>query len=1145
MFKIKKRLLLLLGTSVFSTIPSFLHFYQRNDSNYLKTVYFEKNHKVQYLENTVLAKFYEDIDQRLKPFSFENEKDLELMNNSEFYRKFSNERIFSLIKQNRKSILKQKSNSTFIKAIQKRQELLVSKLQKCFEKNIDVATKNALTSFYKSILNLNFNQGFDFVKNADLILQIINFDINALEYIENEIAYLNLIDNLYSCVIDQTPNPIALTEIKNRFAELKDLYKNNKEINFIKLSRFKEYVNEQIIQANTNIDQKIIDPNTTDIFNDLFRLALETENLKSIDSYFPINEWKTWSYQTKTWIKNKELTRKKDLALFFYFLLRNEYKQIVINNELTFLFRILYAKNVQKTQGITNNFDNFLIATNSNLEMNNFNNFQKKINNLYFNNALFKKNEYESIEWQLYKNDKKTYFEKNYLKEDIIKVSHYYEDFLTKKNDDFISLNMKRKYYIERKFINHISKNEHTQLKVLLAKYLKKYIFLDKEIKVKKTQEDFEFTDEEIVMVNKIYEEIKGINFNIELLTKYAFQLVEKIHTKIFDFYQKYYKQSEKINFTVIKTLSNFKNKQDFILKQLPNQSFVFNFDYSSIESFNNQILNINFDDKKLRFINSIDILKLYVFGTNANSANFNSKVDGMFKFWDTFLKIKNDFSFSLSEILKINWSYALKSAHDHYTQIMKEILDIVEFAEENEDSQILKYVLDNFAYKNPNEWKTVDIKKLENLYLNKMSFIKTDSRTQKWLDNYFKNEKLAFKKYLPNVFAFFKNKYDALIEWNQQTIDKKENQSNEVVNDKNIQKELVSIKKEILNIVKSQSPFVKTNVNEQMLKDEIKNLINKILDPTINQKLVVKYAKIKTDFENVNENTYKEVLFGLLDFKYEVILELIKQEKAAQEIWLPNEKNILLPAFQIKNLYSSNKEIILISKKVLKNEISILYLVKSDGFSFYKTVNFNKFQPLPDAPKNAKTILFDIKSFFNKKIYLLDDEVMNANSIDELFVLEYLFRNYKTKEDIKSIYVSKFNKQIFCDRIQLDFELTLGTEKITINNLIIHNIYNYFLSQVALNEEANKCLENIFVENNFLNNEEQFIKDNLSKKIWINNPKLKLFIDESSIVTDKANKKITMKIFIYEYDLDCLTFQDYKNKNKVYFEKTNFEYTW
>ncbi|WP_406615547.1 hypothetical protein ACJA25_00160 [Mycoplasmopsis hyopharyngis] len=1144
MFKFKKRLLLLLGASALSIMPSFLHYLQTNDSNHLKGTYFEKNHKVQYLENTSLAKFYEDIDQRLKPFSFENEKDLELMNNSEFYRKFSNERIFNLIKQNRKNSLKQKNNLIFIKTIQKRQEALILKLQKCLEKNIDIPTKNSLTSFYKSILNLNFNQGFDFVKNANLILQIINFDLNALEYIENDIAYLNLIDNLYASTIDQITNSSALTEIKNRFAELKDLYKNEKQIDFVKLSRFKEYINEQIVLTNESIDQKIIDPNTTEIFNDLFRIALEIENLKTKDSFFPIVEWKGWSYRIKTWIKNKELTRKKDLALFFYYLLKDEYRQITINNELTFLFRIVYAKNVKKIQGITNNFENFLIATDSNLEMNNFNNFQKKINSLYFNNALFKKREYESIEWELYKNDKKTYFEKHYLKDDIIKVSHYYDDFLTKKNDDFISLNMKRKYYIERKFIDDISKNNHTQLKVLLAKYLQKYIFLDREIKVKKVQEDFEFSDEEIVMVNKIYEEILGQNFNIELLTKYALKLIEKIHNKIFDFYQKHYKQSEKINYMVTKTLLNFKNKQDFILKQLPDKAFVFNFDYSSIESFNNQILSMNFDDKKLRFVSSIDTLKLYVFGTNANSMNFNSNLDGLFKFWDTFLKIKNDFKFSLSEILKINWSYALKSIKEHYTQIMSEILDIVEFAEQNEDSQILKYVLDNFAYRNPNEWKIVDIKELEKLYLKKMNSVKTDGTTQKWLENYFKNEKLVFKKYLPNAFSFYKNKFDTLIEWNKKTIDKIENQTNDIIENKNIQKEFLAIKKDILNIIKKQSLFIKLNSNTELL-DEILNLINKVSDSTIKQKLIDKHTKLKNDLENVNENTYKDVLFGLLDFKYEVILELANQEKETRDIWLPNEQNVLSPAFQIKNLYASNKEINLLSKVVLKNEISILYQAKLEGFTFYKTTSFNKFQPLPGGPKNAKLILFDIKNFFNQKIYLLDDEVMNSNSIDELFVLEHLFKDYKTKEDIKSIFVSKFNKQIFFDRIQLDFELTLGDEKIKVNNVIVHNTYNYYLSQVALNEEANKSLKNIFVENSIFNQEDQFIKDNLAKNIWINNPKLKLFIDESTIVVDKANKKITMKIFIFEYDSDCLTLQDYKNKNKVYFEKANFEYTW
>ena len=60
----------------------------------------------------------------------------------------------------------------------------------------------------------------------------------------------------------------------------------------------------------------------------------------------------------------------------------------------------------------------------------NYNINQKKINSYFFNDAYIKKNSLEKIDWNLFKTNKKTFFNKYFLKDDFNYASKNFDDFL-------------------------------------------------------------------------------------------------------------------------------------------------------------------------------------------------------------------------------------------------------------------------------------------------------------------------------------------------------------------------------------------------------------------------------------------------------------------------------------------------------------------------------------------------------------------------------------------------------------------------------------------------------------------------------------------------------------------------------------------
>jgi len=86
---------------------------------------------------------------------------------------------------------------------------------------------------------------------------------------------------------------------------------------------------------------------------------------------------------------------------FFYFLFKEEFKQLNITNELNNLYRIAYAKiysNIKFNKEYKNQFENYLIMAKRNYDSFNYNINQKKINSYFFNDAYIKKNSLEKID---------------------------------------------------------------------------------------------------------------------------------------------------------------------------------------------------------------------------------------------------------------------------------------------------------------------------------------------------------------------------------------------------------------------------------------------------------------------------------------------------------------------------------------------------------------------------------------------------------------------------------------------------------------------------------------------------------------------------------------------------------------------------
>lgn len=1140
----KKHKYFLLGIATLGVVPFLL---QKtiipNDSSKLKDIQYDKNIQLKYLENISLANLYKDIDSSLEEFTYENIEDLKQIQKMDSIGKFIVEKIGRKIKEKRLQNIQEQDNLTFFKLFNFRKKYLEERIFTALKNNIDETTKYSLETFLESIKKFNLNEKYDFSKEKynQLINQIINFDDNALECLIHPIKFLSLIKNLYASAENQFVNQSIKNEVNKMFKQLKKEVENENKIDFKTFTIFKNHLVENINQGNQEIDQEIINKNNIDIFNNLVKLGLEVENLKK-DLFFTNNLWKQWSLHTKDWIKNKELTKNRELCQFFYLLFKEEFKQLNITNELNNLYRIAYAKiysNIKFNKEYKNQFENYLIMTKRNYDSFNYNINQKKINSYFFNDAYIKKNSLEKINWNLFKTNKKTFFDKYFLKDDFNYASKNFDDFLNQKEDLFTFL-INNSYYESKKKIKDEIEESNFNITKEIFILLIVYLNIQKETNIF-SKLDFNFNKDEIEYINYIFKKIQDGNLNftkqaeVEKFKTYIFKILEIIKNKKLEFYSRI---KDKNQVKYLNFISNKTKINEEYLFNIPNENLIFNYDVLSKNNFSFYFLTYFIGKNKNNNEYKIKDKLTYLDNLNKqNSINFNSKIDGIFTYWDIFLNLQNN-NLKASSLLKIKWTYSLKITENFYTSHMKQVLKILKFAEEKNYENIINFIVKEFLNISPNDWLPLKIQELEKLYLEAISNIEDDNELKnirKEISNLFENNEFLVKTHTPYLYNYLKNSFFKLNDfYEQNNIDN----SNFFIKRK-FYEEYKNILDFLRNITSKTIPLLATKNNKEI--EELKLLTLKLKSDQL-KKSINKKIELYANQLNTLDKNFVDLFYKIIDLKYEILLSLAKEKQENFSFNFVNSKNIFTSKFSFKNLFA-NENLNIIHYYINNNEIAFVYKFIVENHIFYGLYKMNNFSR-PHQETLNENKFNEISQYANNTFYLEEGDINISDSIDEQTVLNYLEKHFIDKNIFKYLRINNFYKDKFLDYLKMEFDLFYGDKKKHIK-MIFQNVINYNHSQVWLNNEVKKSLKDIYIDKEVFTNESNLTKENIVKNILIRNPKLKIFIDKDSINIDKANKKIIFNLKIYEYDSTLLTEKDYLNKEKIFSKEEQFEYSY